>query len=637
MHRCRLFTLFILLVLGSRAIVLADEIVTERVRITWQDQKFQAGDTLSFEGLITRTDNVEAALSRYVYVELIGQNDSVMGRRKYRCDDSGRIKGRFPIEKHWGNGVYYVRSYTRLMQNFSPSTFFVHPLPVGCDLLQGEAVPTRVYSHFYPEGGVLVEGSPQSMVVYLTDANSHPVSVPFQLISGKDTLSTSVTSSAGMALITVSPSSDQNYQLHTQCGGKQYVFHLPKPQQGVSLQASVNRNRINYSLTGESDAAGYSLLCYSDQIGIRQIALNGHRNGSIDWTGLVMKGVLSFLLLNQENKPVAYRSLLLDAQESENPLSCDDMLSDVPLLGHLDRNDLKMWMMTARFQRFDISRVASEGFSYTNPYEDVLTISGQLTNRFDRPYSHATVFAYNRNSYQTTVAVTDENGRYTIAIDDFPEGQEFFISAQVGKKKQESGFFHYNIQDDAFPAVFIPYRVLRDYGYADSQTDVAQKQSGFNFDKLNNLPEVTVKARYKEVQNPDFDSKKFYGARYIPIYENEDMYMDFKSVIDRIPNLDLFRTESSTGYTYSLTTTRGLNQEVAIMLDGAYISAEEAWFLDPHQLEDVEFLTPREALRYSSFAFNGLLVIRTRIPEARRAGDKKAKGVWFAPLGLTKL
>lgn len=276
-------TLFLMLVLTCSQLYAADY-VTERIRLNVHQQECGAGDTLRFDGYVTRSDAAGTALSRYVYVEIISQEDSVMDRRKLAFGADGRFQGRLPISRTWARNVYYVRAYTKLMQNFSPATFPVVPIGVDCKIRGREEIPTVLHCSFFPEGGALVAGTAQNVAAYVTDDNGMPVSdVTLHLLHRSDTLQVRRTDAGGMALLGVPSAGNEPYSVQAVLNGREYVFDLPEPSSdALSLQLMVNGHRAAYRILGAAPAGDLRLFCFHDDMGLSQLPLGDSRSGAID-------------------------------------------------------------------------------------------------------------------------------------------------------------------------------------------------------------------------------------------------------------------------------------------------------------------------------------------------------------------
>ena len=105
-------------------VIASSQYVTERIFVASDKMYYDWGDTISLFGQLCSTDTIKKInYSRYLYVELISQQDSVLLRNKLKSDDKGCFRANIPVESYWKTGTYHLRAYTRLMQNFNPLSF----------------------------------------------------------------------------------------------------------------------------------------------------------------------------------------------------------------------------------------------------------------------------------------------------------------------------------------------------------------------------------------------------------------------------------------------------------------------------------------------------------------------------------
>lgn len=161
--------------IANLAAQLPHDFRSEQIFLGVAKTEWAPNDTIEANGIVTclASGNIRP-YSRYLYIELLDSSDSVMVRQKVGCDENGRFRARIPTVSVAGVGVYYVRAYTNLMRNFSGENFALQPVLIG------EAFPKREKGNgvlkcsIYPEGGFLVEGQVQGIVVSVTDFRGKP-------------------------------------------------------------------------------------------------------------------------------------------------------------------------------------------------------------------------------------------------------------------------------------------------------------------------------------------------------------------------------------------------------------------------------------------------------------------------------
>lgn len=62
---------------------------TERIFIAPSDSDYAPGDSISVMGIVVPSDTVTTPYSRYLYLEVMNRNDSVLLRQKLACDSLG--------------------------------------------------------------------------------------------------------------------------------------------------------------------------------------------------------------------------------------------------------------------------------------------------------------------------------------------------------------------------------------------------------------------------------------------------------------------------------------------------------------------------------------------------------------------
>lgn len=244
------------------------------------------------------------------------------------------------------------------------------------------------------------------------------------------------------------------------------------------------------------------------------------------------------------------------------------------------RENLHIWLNSARFKRFNITEALRKGENiYRYMPEDNLAFGGSVTYANGHKLDGGSVLAYNTETNNVYTADIDSQGRFRIAVDDFPEGVDFYIEAKSAKGK--SDFFKYEMDNDTFPEA---RRVMPRQAAAWRNTSTVKTpegvKPGFNDGRYFSLPCVEVKARVKSPHN--IPTQKFYNLNYVDREEIERK--DYHSLLDilyQMPGITVVRhyKEAGLGRTddtpeYSIQTRRGastLNErpEMLFLLDGS--------------------------------------------------------------------
>jgi len=227
---------------------------SEQIYLNLLQKECLAGDTLRLEGQVTSLASDRfLPYSNYLYIECFNEKDSVLVRQKVSCKENGYFSTHLPTEYEWPVGVYYLRAYTRLMQNFSYESFAQQPFLIGKEYPKKEEQVYEARCTIVPSGGKLVADHPQILAVLLTDDCTFPVSASLQLMSEKgDTLELVRTSASGMAQLKFIPLLGVNYYLTGNIDGRDYRFPLPNATNDIKVQGSLNGKRLSYQILNRS-------------------------------------------------------------------------------------------------------------------------------------------------------------------------------------------------------------------------------------------------------------------------------------------------------------------------------------------------------------------------------------------------
>lgn len=462
-----------------------------------------------------------------------------------------------------------------------------------------------------------MENAFQNITVTLTDDHGHPLSIPYCVMSGKDTVCRQQTTLSGLQRIPLYAQKGKSYTLHTRVEGREYSFALPPCEEGATLQVASSPLRTTYHvlLSPGKNLTDYRLYAFHPDWGVNEISLSNP--GGIVSTKELPPGILSFFLLDGGCRIVSQRSVWT-GKEKES--------ADVP----------------------GLPRQYAPGEEIN--WRDVGGLSTD-TALFCRIVKDDYWCAPNAESGKTYQTEADSEGNFRIAVDDFKEGDSFFLQAYTGKKKDKTDFFQYKMKDDIFPAVARHLHVRKEQTLGEAEVEIGHAdESAYGLDKNNLLPEVKVKARLK--QDKHMPTKRFYKTNYIDAkYIVERNYTEMEAVIRCISTIALRKlpppdnTIITTGginepyQQYKLTCTRrsgvlAKEAEVKVLLDNMQVNIDEVMYMHPFDIESMEYLTPREALAVTHGVIAEALVIKTRKTDSHRQDDVKAKGIIYMPMGI---
>lgn len=656
--------------------------------------RYEQGDTAWIEGRVMRSDNDTTLIpySRYVYVELADERDTVLVRQKLVCDSVGNFITRMPID-YWLPGYYYLRAYSKVMANFAPETLPIFPIQIGEDIDWKDDTP-NLQCEFYPEGGHLVNGFPQNVGLKLVNESGKPVQLTYRLMSSLgDTLFTQTTSVNGWQVMRFTPLEGMQYRIEADYLGERYALSLPESKQLPTLQTIVHKNRLVCKvLDSEGKFKRGKLYIYHQSLGLLMLPYQKKDFVMLLNNGL-SSGLLSIFLANNKGEFVAqstkwlnrYQPMECQLQEKEyqsgellkyswsnlpdstssvffrfipkdNQLyiprasvMCrydSDLISDeVFPTCNVEKVDVEGWLYSARFKRINVPEALDMGILYTKDKEVVMEMQGYAKTKRGKKLRNGSLVAFRESDQQVYDVKLDEQGRFDMFLDDFGSDETFFVQAY--NKKGKAGFYEYEFYNDTLPGMYNWNRVKRKdrERFTVEIGDMAVNNFGVN--KMNYLPEVIVKARSHQKQYKS--TKQFYSTRYI---DTEQLvrrgYSSFRHLVEHFHaylywmegGMAADDEEEDTSGQYALYSRRGASTmkggEVKILLDGMEITPEQAAYLDMNTIGAVEYLTPTEAVAVVPFAIAGALLLDTK----RNLGisEAESKGiVYVPPMGLSNL
>lgn len=128
----------------------------EKLYLHTDKPAYVAGDTIWFRAhVVDAASHLPVSVSRYVYVELADQADSVIYRVKIRVNDS-IYSGYLPLELTIPQDNYHLRAYTPFMKNLPQEALFDMSLQVYNPLVKRNRMQGEVATANQNQGGAVL-------------------------------------------------------------------------------------------------------------------------------------------------------------------------------------------------------------------------------------------------------------------------------------------------------------------------------------------------------------------------------------------------------------------------------------------------------------------------------------------------
>ena len=680
---------------------------TEQIYLMTDKKDYNADDTINIEGIVTSLAHEHSApYSRVLYVELINPRiDSVVVRRKIMCNEKGLFRTTILPDPDADKGDYFLRSYTNLMRNFNPEIFPLRHITVGMHTPPDDGIIYEdIRCTVAPVGRHLIPDIPQQITAVLTSAHGYPLAKQTLALvtSAGDTLDCRETSPAGYAVFNFIPRKNESYALLFSAMGVNKAFQVPATDShAFRIAGAVSGRKLRFAIEGKAPGKR-RIFSFDRNNGLSEISTNA-TEGVTTLTNAPTGPVTLFLTDGKMNL-LAQTSLLPKVDYAFGVMVADTVRADSPIellpagtdpdsvtvlsrfisdsqkaapvaeyeLAATDFDsplslplnsfptpdataDFQAWLGEATFRRFDLAgAVKNDSTVYTYMPEQTMTISGTVYD--DENAKHlmkgGRLVAYNGANQMVTDTCVDKNGRFTVDVDFFRDGTEFFLQAINSKGVLIHGVI--TIDDASYPAIgFLPKVPGSRKLYARSASGAGSIDDDSD---SRSLPNVTVKARV--IRTEKRNDKKYYGARYLDkehFEKNNSM-----TVLDALRRMGFIRVvrvqeESENGKNdeeegrakyayYMIQSTRIPTNitpgagEIPVIVDGLWMDTKDCQYvfeMPTMQIESIEQMTPAEALFYTSHNINGAIFITTK-----RLGNgpmKDAKGLRCWPAGLNDM
>ncbi len=202
----------------------------ERVYLHTDRERFSPGDRVFFKAyMVNNKTQLRWSPSGVLKLELRDTQNEVVSKQ-YHPLKEGISEGAFLLSDKLKDGTYRLMAYTRWMQNYGEDIFFTKTITVGpTEKADQPDENSKIASvRFAPEGGKLISGIPNRLVIYGTSSMGSPVSLEGDIIDDSpERIQTVNTYGKGMGQVTFTPMADKAYYLRLQDGRQ---FSLPEVQ-----------------------------------------------------------------------------------------------------------------------------------------------------------------------------------------------------------------------------------------------------------------------------------------------------------------------------------------------------------------------------------------------------------------------
>ena len=279
----------------------------EKLHLHLDKPMYLSGEKIWFRAyLVDAASHQPVANSRYVYAELIADNDSIVNRVMIRPDSLDHYYGYLQIPEHTQSGEYNIRAYTAYMRN-KEDYFFQKNIYILSHIKQkiekkyaGTAFDYDI--QFFPEGGRLPQEIVHKIAFKAIGKDGLHRNISGYILDEKqDTLTSFTSTHLGMGYFMLKALPGKQY--YAECineFGDKKRFKLPEAENTVALKVERSRGKVVISVS-ESEALSYP----KDSLFVLI-----HTRGYMQYWGR-WKAEQDYLILNSESFPSGVSQITL--------------------------------------------------------------------------------------------------------------------------------------------------------------------------------------------------------------------------------------------------------------------------------------------------------------------------------------
>lgn len=226
----------------------------EKIFIHTDKNFWVAGETSWFKIYLVNGQNHQPShTSRVAYFEVVSSENQVVLQTKVELNN-GFGKGQISIPPSISSGNYYLRAYTRWMQNYSPDFYFHQPITIINTFRRlfdnaSQSSP-GIDVQFFPEGGQWIDGIKHRVAFRAINQNGMGIDFIGTLInSNGDTLQYFKPQKFGIGFLEITPSASEEYTVAVRYENKIIQTKLPPVKStGFAMHVTDSLSSFNVAI-----------------------------------------------------------------------------------------------------------------------------------------------------------------------------------------------------------------------------------------------------------------------------------------------------------------------------------------------------------------------------------------------------
>lgn len=290
----------------------------EKAQLHFDKDFYVSGENIHFKAYLFG-NTLPSLNSTSFYVQLFDKRGMMVSEQVYPVSGATST-GTITLPDSLPGGNYMVRAFTPWMLNAGENFLFHQPVKVIDPKTKMNSMPPsgggQLNMKFYPESGNMIDGVVCAVAFQATTASGTPVATEGNIVMEDGTLISSFKTVAdGMGKTQFKPIAGNKYYAEVDVAGKPTRFPLPEVQaSGVNIKVIDEKGGKMFQLSrtekDKKDYEGLHLVVVQNKAIVFETDVTFEDYPSVRGhllTDNLPTGILQFVLLSKENKPLAQR------------------------------------------------------------------------------------------------------------------------------------------------------------------------------------------------------------------------------------------------------------------------------------------------------------------------------------------
>lgn len=306
--------------------LLSDSMPAEHIYMQCNKDYYGAGETIWFKGYLFSRYN-PSTLSANFYIELLNEDRRIVLSARFPVF-AGTVTGSIDLPDTLSQGAYVLRAYTPWSLNFGDVYTYKKGIAIFNETTKPLTIPLAAEKKnclFFPSGGILVAGLPNTVACRLFDSFMQPLIAAGKIVNDKgDEVAAFETDASGTGLFNFIPQKGETYTAELKFRDNSSVkYALPAAAaEGIVVDVFEKDGGKFFTVSAtpgfENNKEELLLLAVVQNSIIANAKvklINGNAEGSIDTRDLD-PGFMQLLLFDKSGKLLAKANTFINAAQS---------------------------------------------------------------------------------------------------------------------------------------------------------------------------------------------------------------------------------------------------------------------------------------------------------------------------------